>query len=97
MLDNDEELDQENSTRTNRDGRRCQALYPPNIPGINNSNVILAEDVLLGNAVTGKTVVVIGEGIVGIETAIMLQDQGKKVSVLASVAGVFPFLSARRF
>ena len=56
--------------------------YVPDIPGINNPHVFMAEDVLSGEVATGKNVAIIGGGIVGIETAMKLQDQGKKVAVI---------------
>ncbi|MCU0553878.1 MAG: FAD-dependent oxidoreductase [Syntrophales bacterium] len=52
-----------------------EPLCPP-IPGIDNDNVEYAWDVLAGKAVTGKAVVVIGGGAVGIETALSLAKIG---------------------
>jgi 2,4-dienoyl-CoA reductase-like NADH-dependent reductase (Old Yellow Enzyme family)/thioredoxin reductase len=60
----------------------------PDIPGIDNSHVLMAEDVLLGAVATGKNVVIIGGGIVGIETAMALQDQGKQVTVIEALADI---------
>jgi 2,4-dienoyl-CoA reductase-like NADH-dependent reductase (Old Yellow Enzyme family)/thioredoxin reductase len=53
----------------------------PNIPGLSDTNVLTAWDVLKGTAV-GDTVVVIGGGLVGCETAEYLAMKGKKVTVL---------------
>jgi len=50
-------------------------LCPP-IPGIEGDNVEYAWDVLAGKAVTGKNIVVIGGGAVGIETAMHLAKMG---------------------
>lgn len=50
-------------------------LIPP-IPGIENGNVVMAWDVLSGKADTGKDIVVIGGGAVGIETAVYLAKKG---------------------
>ena len=50
-------------------------LCPP-IPGIEGENVEYAWDVLGGKAITGKNVVVIGGGAVGIETAMSLAKIG---------------------
>ncbi len=53
----------------------------PNIPGVSGTNVLTAWDVLKGAAV-GDTVVVIGGGLVGCETAEYLAVKGKKVTIL---------------
>jgi len=52
-----------------------EPLCPP-IPGIDGDNVEYAWDVLAGKAVTGGSVVVIGGGAVGIETALYLARIG---------------------
>ena len=52
-----------------------EPLCPP-IPGIEGDNVEYARDVLAGKAVTGKNIVVIGGGAVGIETALCLAKYG---------------------
>lgn len=54
----------------------------PDIPGIYGKNVVLANDVLLGKVRTGNEVVVIGGGLVGMETATFLAKQGRKVSIV---------------
>jgi len=48
----------------------------PAIPGIDLPHVVQAWDVLTGDAITGKRVVVIGGGAVGIETALLLAEKG---------------------
>jgi 2,4-dienoyl-CoA reductase (NADPH2) len=48
----------------------------PAIKGINRPNVVTAWDVLCGRVDTGKEVVVIGGGAVGLETAIFLARKG---------------------
>jgi 2,4-dienoyl-CoA reductase (NADPH2) len=48
----------------------------PNIKGVNGANVVLAWEVLSGKADTGKEVVVIGGGAVGLETALLLARKG---------------------
>jgi 2,4-dienoyl-CoA reductase-like NADH-dependent reductase (Old Yellow Enzyme family)/thioredoxin reductase len=50
----------------------------PAIPGIGKENVITALDVLRGQAVKGKNIVVIGGGMIGCETAEYLAEQGDK-------------------
>ncbi|MDI7259199.1 MAG: FAD-dependent oxidoreductase [Thermodesulfobacteriota bacterium] len=53
-----------------------------NIPGIDRGNVVQAIDFLAGKAEVGQRVVVIGGRLVGMETALMLAEQGKKVSIV---------------
>ena len=53
----------------------AQPLIPP-IPGIDGPNVVQAWDVLLNRVATGKRVVVIGGGAVGVETAMFLAEKG---------------------
>ena len=54
----------------------------PDIPGIDKGKVGSATDVLLGAKEAGKSVVVLGGGIIGCETALYLAQQGKKVSIV---------------
>ncbi len=56
--------------------------YIPDIPGINNSNVVMASAVDTGKVNTGKNVIVAGAGLVGCETALYLTQQGKKVTLI---------------
>mgnify|MGYP001053259501 CR=1 FL=1 len=48
----------------------------PAIPGVELPHVIQAWDLLTGNARTGRRVVVIGGGAVGVETALLLAEKG---------------------
>lgn len=57
----------------------------PNVPGIHNKNVVLAEDVLLGKSDTGMTVLVVGGGMVGSETAAYLGMQCKSKVTLVEM------------
>lgn len=50
----------------------------PDIPGVNQANVVLAEDVLLGKSDTGMNVLIVGGGMVGAETAAYLGMQCKE-------------------
>ena len=52
------------------------------VPGINNKIVTYAMDVLGKNAPTGHKVVVVGGGITGAETADVLAEQGKEVTIV---------------
>ncbi|MFH1088156.1 MAG: FAD-dependent oxidoreductase, partial [Chloroflexota bacterium] len=54
----------------------------PDVPGCAGKNVVQAVDVLTGKVKAGKTVVVVGGRLVGMETAIFLAKQGKKVSLV---------------
>jgi len=54
----------------------------PDIPGVQGRNVVLANDVLSRKVETGKEIVVLGGGIVGMEAAVFLAKQGKKVSIV---------------
>jgi len=54
----------------------------PHIPGVEGENVVTAVDVLNNRVKTGEKVVVVGGGMVGCETAELLVDTGKKVTVV---------------
>jgi len=54
----------------------------PDIPGITDAKVITAVDLLSGKEEVGETVVVIGGGLVGAETALYLAQKGKKVTIV---------------
>jgi len=54
----------------------------PDIPGVDLPCVVHATDILRGTEVEGNDVVVIGGGLLGLETALFLASQGKKVTVL---------------
>jgi len=54
----------------------------PDITGIDKSNVATCIDLLLGNKKAGKSVIVVGGGLVGCETALWLAKQGKKVKII---------------
>lgn len=54
----------------------------PSVSGINGKNVVLANDVLSGKVQVGQETVVIGGHLVGLDVALSLAEQGKKVSVV---------------
>ena len=60
----------------------------PGIAGVNASNTATALDILDGKHVAGENVVVIGAGMIGIETAEFLADNGRKVTVLEMLDSV---------
>ena len=53
-----------------------------NVPGADLQNVVQAVDVIQGKAKVGNEVVVVGGRFVGMETALHLAKQGKKVSLV---------------
>jgi 2,4-dienoyl-CoA reductase-like NADH-dependent reductase (Old Yellow Enzyme family)/thioredoxin reductase len=55
--------------------------FIPQIPGIESKKVIQASEVLMG-ADTGDRVAVIGGELVGCETALLLIDKGKKITIM---------------
>ena len=55
----------------------------PDIPGIEKA--VTADDVLLGKEKAGQNVVIIGAGAVGLDTALYLAKQGKKVTVVEAL------------
>jgi 2,4-dienoyl-CoA reductase-like NADH-dependent reductase (Old Yellow Enzyme family)/thioredoxin reductase len=59
----------------------------PDVPGARAENVFLAGEVMKGHAVPGATVVVAGDGGMGMETALMLARQGKKVALVELPGG----------
>lgn len=66
-----------------------QPIVPP-IPGIDQSNVVTAHDVLLGKHEPGKRVVVIGGGLVGAETADHMAQHGSEVTILEMLPAIVP-------
>lgn len=55
----------------------------PKIPGVENA--VTADDVLRGKVSVGRRVVVVGGGLVGIETALHLAAQGKEVTIVEAL------------
>jgi len=63
----------------------------PDIPGANKNNtVICAIDLLLGRRACGNTIVVVGGGNVGCETAVWLAQKGKKVTIAELLDSLVP-------
>lgn len=60
----------------------------PEYPGIEKEKAVTAVDVLLGKKEVGESVVIIGGGLVGCETALYLAQKGKKVTVIARHAAM---------
>jgi len=60
-----------------------EALRPKNIPGIHQANVFTAPQVIMGEAnITDSNVVIVGSGITGLEVAVQLGKQNKRITVL---------------
>lgn len=60
----------------------------PDIPGMDQPHVLLAQDVLWGRAAIGQEVVVLGGGLIGSETAAYCTELGIKVSIVEQLAGI---------
>ncbi|MFT5875384.1 MAG: 2-enoate reductase [Clostridium sp.] len=58
------------------------------LPGMDKDNICCAEDLLLGKKIAGNTVVIVGGGLVGCETALWLAQQGKDVTVVEGLGDV---------
>lgn len=58
-----------------------QPLWP-RVPGGERENVVSADDVLSGRIVPGSRVLVVGGGLVGLETAVLMRKMGKDVLVM---------------
>jgi 2-enoate reductase len=54
----------------------------PKVPGIDRENVVTCIDLLLGRKEAGETVIVIGGGLVGCETALWMAQNGNKVTIV---------------
>lgn len=57
----------------------------PDIPGIENGNSVTAADVLLAVEKVGNSVIVVGGGLIGCETALYLAQKGKKVAIVEAL------------
>lgn len=53
----------------------------PDIPGVNCRNVVQANDVITARAQVGDRVIVVGARLLGMEVALALAEQGKKVTL----------------
>ena len=60
----------------------------PEIPGVNNRNVITASDLLLARKEVMEPIAVIGGGLVDCETSLYLAQKGKKVTVVEMLDAV---------
>lgn len=71
----------------------------PPVPGLDQENVHLGIDVLRNNLPVGDNLLIVGAGNTGIETAIMLAQQGKKVTIVDAISELLPreFLFTKNF
>ncbi len=60
----------------------------PEIPGADKARISTAVDILLGRKEAGESVLMIGGGIIGCETAVYLAQQGHKVIVVENLESV---------
>ena len=67
----------------------------PNLPGVKRGSVVTAHDVLEGKTDVGRTVAVIGGGMVGSETASHLANHGKEVSIVEMLPEIAADINAR--
>jgi 2-enoate reductase len=62
----------------------------PEIPGIDDPKVVTAIEALLQKKKVGKTVVIVGGGLIGCETALWLARSGKSVTIIEKLAKLMP-------
>lgn len=62
----------------------------PEIPGIENNIVTTAIDLYLRRIDVGQSVVIIGGGMIGCETAVYLAQMGKQVTLVEMLPEIFP-------
>jgi thioredoxin reductase len=55
------------------------------VPGADGPNVVQAVDVIAGEAEVGSSAVVVGGGLLGMETALMLVERGAAVSLISDI------------
>ena len=60
----------------------------PQIPGVEKGNVVTAIDLLLGKKQAGESVLIIGGGLIGCETALYLAQKGKKLAVVETLDSI---------
>jgi 2,4-dienoyl-CoA reductase-like NADH-dependent reductase (Old Yellow Enzyme family)/thioredoxin reductase len=60
----------------------ARPLKPSNIEGIDNEGVVAVDDILWGNTESGDKVLIVGGHSTGVETALYLAEQGKRVVVV---------------
>ena len=73
----------------------CTGSKPikPNVPGIEDNKVHFAVDALINPEIVGNKVVIIGSGLVGIETALECKEKGKDVTLVEMLPEIGPDLN----
>ncbi len=62
----------------------------PEIKGIDNHNVITATKIFQDDSGVGKTAIIIGGGLVGLETAEYLMEKGKEITIIEMTEDIAP-------
>jgi 2-enoate reductase len=62
----------------------------PDIDGIEQGNVVTAVDAMLDMATLGENIVIVGTGLVGVETALYLSTRGKKITLVEMADKLLP-------
>ncbi|OCA86610.1 NAD(P)/FAD-dependent oxidoreductase [Bacillus sp. FJAT-27986] len=65
-------------------------IMPSAIKGLNKSHVYTATDVLQNQALLGKKISVIGGGLVGCETAVVLANKGMQITIIEMAEKMLP-------
>lgn len=66
------------------------SIRPKSIKGIDRDHVTTATDVLQNKSILGENIAIIGAGLVGCETGIVLAGKGKKVTLIEMMDKVLP-------
>ena len=65
-------------------------LMPKAIRGLNQNHVFTATDVLQNKALLGQQITIIGGGLVACETAVVLANKGKQVTIIEMAEKILP-------
>ncbi|HHV38908.1 MAG TPA: FAD-dependent oxidoreductase [Tepidimicrobium sp.] len=65
-------------------------IRPRSIKGIDKDNVTTATDVLQNKSILGDNIVIVGAGLVGCETGIVLANKGKKITIIEMMDSILP-------
>lgn len=68
----------------------AEPLLPKSIPGLNMEHVYTADDALRNKVILGSKIVIVGSGLVGVETALHLSRNGKDVTIVEMDEKVLP-------
>lgn len=65
-------------------------IMPKAVKGLDKSHVFTATEVLQDHALLGQQITVIGGGLVGCETAVVLANKGKRVTIIEMAEKILP-------